>query len=147
MAVRVSLIALVLMLAGCSGGASGSRGMDPSRRAFVLNVWDESLVGGAQASGFSYWVSYPDENWATVDIEVIGAVSLKALYFDLQYDPQRLEPVGVDFNDNLAPEPMRLEQVSLSEPGKVIASEVPSGVVTHGYTGSGKLARVLFRRK
>lgn len=146
MAVRGLLIAAMLLLAGCGGGSATSVG-DTNRSAFVLNVWDESLVGGAQAQMFTYWVAYPDENWATVDIQVVGAVGLKALYFDLQYNPDRLEPVGVDFNDSICPEQLRLEQVTLSEPGKVVASEVPSGVATDGYTGSGRLARVLFRRK
>jgi hypothetical protein len=148
MAVRgLLLTAFLALLAGCGGGAAAGAGMDPSRTAFRLNVWEESLVGGAQAAGFTYYVAYPNAEWCTVDVQVIGAVSLKALYFDLRYDAQRLEPVGVDFNNNIAPEALRLEQISLSEPGRVVASETPNGVLATGFTGSGKLARVLFRRK
>jgi hypothetical protein len=137
---------VLTLLAGCGGSAAQS-GFDPSRTAFRLNVWDESLVGGAQAAGFTYYVAYPDANWCTVDVQVVGAVGLKALYFDLAYDADRLEPIGVDFNNNIAPEAARLEQVELSTPGRLVASEVASGVTGSGFTGSGQLARVLFRRK
>jgi hypothetical protein len=139
-------VLLLLLLAGCSGAAATAES-GTGQSPFILNVWDESLVGSTRAVGFTYWLEYPDANWATVDIQVIGAIGLKALYFDLTYDATRLEPVGVDFNDNIAPEALRLESVNLSQPGRVIASQVASGVTALGFTGSGKLARVIFRRK
>jgi hypothetical protein len=148
MAIRGMVVAvLLLLLAGCSGGAAGAGPQGSGRSMFSLHVWDESLVGAVQGGTFTYWPDYPDEHWATVDIEVVGAVGLKALYFDLTYDTNKLEPVGVDFNDSIMPEDLRLEQIELSVPGKVTASETSTGLLNIGYTGSGKLARVLFRRK
>jgi hypothetical protein len=142
-------VALALMLTACGGGTAlnAQQEFNLLRSSFELNVWDESLLG-ASADSFSPWVDYPDNDWVTVDISVTGAHNLKALYFDLQYDEAMLEPVGVDFYDTIAPEDQRLEQIELGHAqGSVFASEVIRGLTAAGFSGSGRLARVLFKRK
>ena len=148
MGLRVVLAAAMLaVVAGCGGGAAtGGAALngDSVRNSLHLNVWDETYGSGATADSFSQWVT-EDNGFITLDVNVTRAASLRDLYFDVEYDRVRLIPTGVDFTDRIALPNQRDEQVDLTTPGLLKASEVSSSIAALGFTGSGRLARVHFK--
>jgi hypothetical protein len=92
------LSAIFLLLAASACGTQNMGAADnPNREAarFSLNVWDESYVGGASAQNFTVRTEDQGDS-VLVDVNVAGAQDLKALYFDLAYDPAVYRPMVVE---------------------------------------------------
>jgi len=143
----VSVILLLLLL-GATG--CGSRGLAPQLEprkyveGFGLRVLTESLFDGASAEAFNLSVT-PGADGSQVAVSVVGARKLKALYFDLAYDPQRYNASSAEATGLLGKETERLTLSVLDRPGKAYFGQVlihPQD--QQGFSGDGVLAVVHF---
>ncbi|MCH7472097.1 PKD domain-containing protein [bacterium] len=150
---------LALSLGGCAGGNAGevadlpNRNLpEPDRLAgqFDLNVWDESHFDGARADGYSLLVSERGGETVVI-VSVSGAVELKALYFDLGYDPERYRPIKVEPGGALDGGDGWDDLLTLEvfeERGRVYYGQVLARYQEKdGFSGSGVLASVHFMRE
>jgi len=134
------------LLAGCGGGGGPEQGA-----AFSLTVLKESMVAGGKAAGFQL-MEAPTTTGMAVNVCVQGAAGLKAMLYELHYDPTRWHPVSATQTgllgqaDKGASGPPQVAEVALLTQRKA----VHHGFVLvhpqdcHGYSGDGVLARVVF---
>src|SRR5687768_4407116 len=98
---KLTLLAgmICAIFAGCTtsqnvGSASGPNWdstNSAARAGFSLDVSDDSYIDGSSAGGYELTVKdYGNE--LVVSVEVKDAQDLKALYFDLAYDPAQVRP-------------------------------------------------------
>ncbi|MCC7477522.1 hypothetical protein IT575_03600 [bacterium] len=89
-----------------------------------------------------------------LDVHAYNAHSLRALYFELYYDPTQFSPLSVSATDELAPAAQRLElnlsgQAGLVQHGQLLLHpqiDMQPGS-TRGFNGSGVLATLRFERR
>jgi len=135
---------LTAALPASSGAASGTA---VSARDFRLNVMAESYLPGSSASYVRLLVE--DKGTEVVAMaDVHGAQGMKALYFDLTYDPGRYNPTGVDVPSQFGTPDQTLTLTMLDEPGRLYHGQVlilPQKQA--GFTGDGMLATVHFLKQ
>ena len=148
----VFLSLLTLLTAGCGGQAvnpeldsSPSASENHQSSGFSLNVWSESYLGDSSAD-FSLRTTETTDG-VKVSIEATDASDLKALYFDLAYDPAAYSPVEAVATGTLAGENELLELAVLDRRGVVYHGQVliqPQH--SAGFSGTSVLATVTFEK-
>ena len=144
------LVAALLLAAitGCGTQNVGSAG-NPDREVarFSLNVWDESYVGSASAQDFTLNVEDQGES-VLVDINVDNAQDLKALYFDMAYDPALYRPMVVEPTKAMGDKSNLLQMTYLQERGKLYHGQVIANYEwREGLSGDAMVAQVLFLKQ
>jgi len=143
----VTLSLLLLLCCACGGGKSDINIAKPVEKGFSLNVWPESHTGEGAAAAFNLSTE-ESEGETIVEIQVSAAQNLKALLYDLSYDPARYTPISVETTNKLA-QPDDLLCLSISDvPGSVHHGQVLQNWPDRdGFTGDGVLARVRFAHR
>jgi hypothetical protein len=138
---------LVLAALGCGTTNVGDQPI-PQRVAsqFSINVLGDTYVDGASVQGIDLSVKdYPQD--VVVSVNARGAQGLKALYFEMAYDAQRYRPMTVDRGTTLGASQDVISLQYFNEPGKVYYGQVLTNYPWRmGFTGSGVLAQVLFKK-
>jgi hypothetical protein len=112
-----------------------------------LEVSDESYVDGASAAGYSLDVKDYGED-IVVSVNVDDAQGLKALYFDLAYNPEELRPMTAHPTEEMATSENLIHLVSLKDRGVVNYGQVVTNFEwREGFSGDGTLAQVMFRKE
>ncbi len=107
---------------------------------FSLRVLTETYVDGGTASNVAYTV-VPTETGHTVEVTVEGALNLKALFFEMDYDPTLYRPVDCTATSLLDPLATPIEISYLDVPGTIGHGQVVQKYSQHsGFTGDGVLA-------
>lgn len=143
----VIMLAVVLLasIASCSTmNAGGLSTPDRGASRFALNVWGDSYIDGASANG--YTLNVEDKgNSILVDVNVSGAKNLKALYFDLSYDPQTYRPLVVEPTNAMGSKADLLNMEIVKERGKVYYGQVLTNYQWRpGLSGDATVAQVMF---
>jgi hypothetical protein len=113
---------------------------------FTVKASTDSLIYGGDLEQVSLTTTETPET-VTVEVKVDGAHNLKALYFDLDYDPALYTPVATEATHGLDPADV-LQLGLLAEAGTVHCGQVlvhPDQ--QHGLSGDLTLARVEFERR
>ncbi|MBN2081349.1 PKD domain-containing protein [bacterium] len=142
----IACACLLLLATNCGSGGSATTGrLTPDPQVFALNVSPQSLFDGASAEDFALSVT-ESANGAEATVRVTGAVGLKALYLELEFDPTRYTPAGVTASEVLGARTELLVLEVLRDRGHVHYGQVlihPQDQV--GFTGDGVLATFRFR--
>lgn len=144
----VIAVLLVLLCLGCSTknvGLLDDPGRDASR--FTLNVDTATFFDGASAEGI-YISTEELDTHVLVNVNASGATGLKALYFELEYDPDTYRPMTVAPTDAMGSLSDMLTLQVLRDRGSVHYGQVltnPDWRV--GATGDVTLATVSFRKE
>lgn len=135
---RLVLLALLLLVASCGGGAKVAPTLSTLSGFDLTGI---SVMGGGRlVASVAGDAAAPE-----VVISVEGAKELKGAFFTLVYPNSSYHPVAVDFGGFLG---AKDEVISLSITDR--AGEVPAGIVkihpdeVAGVNGSGVIARVAF---
>jgi len=144
----VIAVLLVLLCLGCSTknvGLLEDPGRDASR--FTLNVDAASFFDGASAEDI-YISTEELDTHMLVSVNASGASGLKALYFELEYDPESYRPMTVAPTEAMGGLSDMLTLQVLRDRGSVHYGQV----VTHpdwrvGASGDVTLATVSFRKE
>jgi hypothetical protein len=147
--IRVLLVLLLgLVLASCSTKNIGDN-INPEREAsgFNLRVLEASYIDGANADAFTLEVEdYGDSVVANVNAE--NAYGLKALYFDLEYDPALYRPMVVEPTDAMGTGNELINLRMFKDRGTVHYGQVQTNFQWRtGFSGDGTLAQVMFRKE
>jgi len=144
------LLATLLILGMLSCGTQNVGDVDNPERAtshFALNVWDESYFNGSSVD--SYTITTRDYGQdIVVNINAQGAQDLKALYFDLTYDPETYRPLVVEPSELMGPKDNLLRLRVVEERGTLYYGQILANPEWWtGMTGDGTVAQVLFRKE
>jgi len=141
------VVALILLVARCSTKNVGTTPVsERTSSQFGLTVLDESFIDGSSAQGFEVTTEdYGDQ--VLVNIAVEGAAGLKALVFDLEYDPETYRPLTVE-GGGLDETDEYIDMMYLKDRGTVHYGQA----LIHpqwraGLTGDGQVAQVLFSKE
>ncbi len=138
---------LILFLGGCGGSGVNSHTLSPARSAmFTLAVLPDSYIQGGSASAVELAVAQTADGF-TADVVATGAQGLKALYFDLVYDPRQYHVESAEATPRLGAPAATLVLALLTDPGVVhfgVILQRPQE--RRGFTGDGVLARVHLQR-
>src|SRR5687768_2668986 len=83
--------------------------------SFELSVLPESMIDGAAADGFNLTAEEVGADQILVSVNVDGAQGLKALYFELAYDPAEVRPLTATATEAMGGQQDLLELTSLKE--------------------------------
>lgn len=144
--------AALLALGSC--GTNNATSVDPdfgngnnTASSFQLDVMDETFDFGATAQDLTLAVSAETDTHVVVDVVATGAQGLKALYFALEYDPAKYQPMVVEPTDAMGDKADLLRLMAVERPGRMQYGQT----LVHqeyqvGFTGSATLAQVSFRK-
>lgn len=118
-----------------------------SRAGFSLDVSDDSYIDGGTAAGYELSVKdYGEE--LVVSVEVNDAKDLKALYFDLAYDPEQVRPLTAEPTDAMGDRSTVLSLTSLKDRGTVQYGQVLGNWdYRTGLSGDATVAQIEFRKE
>jgi len=121
----LTLLSLVVLLAmGCKTENVGMTG-EPDRdvSSFGLTVNEACLIDGATVD--DVYMTFEDlDTHVLVDVNVRGAVGLKALYFDMTYDPVLYHAMIIEPSDVLGPKEDLVELTVSKEPGLLTYGQI-----------------------
>lgn len=145
----LTLLSLVVLLAmGCKTENVGMTD-EPDRGAshFGLAVNDACLIDGASVD--DVYLTYEDlDTHVLVNVNVRGAVGLKALYFDMTYDPVLYHAMIVEPSDVLGPKEDLVELTVSKEPGLLTYGQIISNPQWRtGVIGDALMCTVSFRKE
>jgi hypothetical protein len=132
-----------------AAGPPAAPGVQTPRAAagFGVSVMDESFAVGGAVQGVGLAVSLDTATNVVVDVDAQGAQGLKALYLKLNYDPRQYQPVVVEPRTALGD---KADLLSLMLPGRPGELQYGQALVNPdyqvGFTGSGTVARISFRK-
>nr|MDQ3024058.1 hypothetical protein [bacterium] len=157
MRAKVILTLLVVtalgVLTGCS--TTGNQGNlplpagDSSAQAssFKLDVLPGSYIDGSSAAGYELSIEDFGQD-VVVSVKVDDAQNLKALYFNLDYNPEQYRPMTASPTELLGEQGDQLSLTSLKDRGTVVYGQVLANYEWRpGYTGDGIVAQVMFREE
>ena len=146
----LTVLLLAVLCLGCGGGSSSPALSPTTDGGFALEVLPESYLGEAP-SGEVYLVVDRQAATTTVTVHGNGLDGLRALYFQLDYEPAGFDPAGVQagpgwraaLNEDGDAEPLEIEV--FSEAGQVHYGLVlPYTGEQPGLSGSAVLATATF---
>jgi PKD repeat protein len=143
------LLCLCLLLAGagCTAGSSTSTIAADEHGSFSLRVLEDSFVGDGSVQKASLRKTL-SADYAEIDVWVEGASGLKALYFELDYDSRRFNPLDAEASGLLDPGRQPLELAVMNEAGLVQHGQVLANWPERsGFNGDAVLARIRFARQ
>jgi len=155
---KLSLLAAMVcaVFAGCTtsqnvGSASvphWDTGNNAATRAgFSLDVSDDSYIDGGSVGGYNLDVKDYGED-IVVSVQVEDASNLKALYFDLDYNPEQVRPLTAEPTDAMGDRGNVLSLTSLKDRGTVQYGQVLGNWDWRtGLSGSATVAQVEFRKE
>jgi hypothetical protein len=142
-----SATVLLLCLAVSCGRGNGSLPIAPDQHAaaLALHLWETDCLG--QPGSIEVHTRRGAENEIIAQVCTRSARGLKAVYFDIAYDPLILAPVSGEFSAALAGTSGQLLQLAvLDEPGKVYMGAVQAKYdQMKGFSGDGLLAELHFK--
>jgi hypothetical protein len=118
-----------------------------TRAGFSLDVSDDSYIDGGSVAGYDLIVKdYGQE--LVVSVEVKDAQDLKALYFDLAYDPEQVRPLTAEPTEAMGDRSDLLSLISLKERGTVQYGQVLGNWdYRTGLSGDATVAQIEFRKE
>jgi hypothetical protein len=153
-AILMLLIVTVFgLLAGCS--STGNQGNLPlpvgdnsaQASSFQLEVLPDSYIDGSSAGGYELAVEDFGED-VVVSVKVEDARDLKALYFNLDYNPEQYRPLTANPTELLGDQGEVLSLTTFKDRGTVIHGQVLGNYEWRtGYSGDGVIAQVMFREE
>jgi len=118
-----------------------------ARAGLSLDVSNDSYVDGGSAGGYNLSVKDYGQD-IVVSVQVENAQNLKALYFNLDYDPQQVRPLTAEPTDAMGAPENVLSLTSLKERGTVTYGQVLGNYEWRtGLTGDATVAQVEFRKE
>ncbi len=158
-AINIGILGGVMLLAAsCGGGATQSPAPQDSNsdnaivqvpaepdavlERFALYVDQGSYLGAAELNGLRL-LATETEDETTLQLVVDDAISMRALYFSLEYDETAYSPQTVDASASLPAQ--SLELPLLGNPGELHYGRVlVDPLAQDGFSGSGVLAELHF---
>jgi len=145
----VILLLAAAALAGCGGDSAALpvTGTDEPVSDLALTFVEDTYIEGGSAEGFTLNKQVAG-NELRVEIAVSGAVNLKALMFELDFDPAQYDPLAVEMTGALDPSGGEIIEQALALdkfPGYLAYGQLlPRPQDRDGFTGDAVLAVARF---
>jgi hypothetical protein len=145
----LAIMMLAALMMSCSSKNEGDLpGPDQhGTSAFKLTVLDDTYFNGASAQSYTLKTTdYGDD--VVVDINVKGAQDLKALFANLEYDPEQYRPMTSEPAPNVGSRDDFLVLNVLRDTGVVHYGQILANPAWRtGFSGNGLVAQVSFKKE